>query len=165
MGEGQPIYLGATFFDMAYPVELNNTRSGPQPIPDDQILVDLIRGAIAEQTPEQLNATERQELAQIQQQNIAEANSEWNALDTAGNSNSGSTTSMNANSVKANVAVIGGGGQPAEFQSYSRCYGVFMEIWLCPNFQAMVLGYWENQGLTELPAVTDTTYGNPLNVD
>lgn len=29
LGEGQPIYLGATFFDMAYPVELNNTRIRP----------------------------------------------------------------------------------------------------------------------------------------
>ncbi len=165
LGEGQPIYLGATFFDMAYPVELNNTRSGPQPIPDDQILVDLIRGAIAEQTPEQLNATERQELAQIQQQNIAEANSEWNALDTAGNSNSGSTTSMNANSVKANVAVIGGGGQPT---NSNPIVGVPAYLWrygCAPTSTAMVLGYWENQGLTELPAVTDTTYGNPLNVD
>jgi hypothetical protein len=164
LGKGQPIYLGATFYDMAYPVELNTTRPGPQPSTNTWILVDLVNHNIVNQTVRKLNATERREQEQLQQQKIAEAHAEWATIENAAGTGSGFAPTRTTNIVK-NAAAISTGGQPT---GVNPIYGVPAYMWrygCSPTSAAMILGYWENQGLTQLPAVTDSTYGNPLNQD
>jgi hypothetical protein len=167
LGEGQPLYLGATFFYMAYPVQMNHTRYQPQQISRDWIFVDLIDGNIVNTTVVQLNATEREEQRQRQQQRVAQAHAAWDTIENEAStspvllpavaSSKQGTTSAVSQDVQAsssNLAVVIGG-VPAYYWKYG----------CSPTAAAMVMGYWKNRGLTPLPAVTDTGVGDPLNRD
>ena len=158
LGEGQPVYLGATYFAMVYPVQMNNTKLRPQQISSDWILVDLIENRIVDQNDQrnaknytlQLNATEMKQLEEFQQLKIKEANAEWDTLENGADSG----TMKTAASVLQ--ATSGAGGRSwLDVPAYTWHWGC------TPTSAAMVLGYLRDQGLTQLP--NGDYRGDPLN--
>ena len=171
LGAGQPLYLGATFFYIKYPIEFNDTRPGATRESNNYILIDLINHNIVNQsyaknTEFQLNSTEIKAFEQSKQQNIANAHLAWANIENSVNSESitepASTTSIRSTSSVNSLASI----DASSSNLAAFIGGVPPYLWkygCVPTSAAMVLGYWENLGLTELPHVTDMNYGDPLN--
>ena len=97
------------------------------------------------------------QLDAIQKQKIVEANAEWDSIGSA-----------SAAPMTAAIAAV-----PA-LQSSANAFTIKNEIqnvpfylwkWGCsPTSAAMILGYWRDQGLTQLPSDTNPpTWGDPLN--
>jgi len=167
LGDGKLVYLGATFFDMTFPVQRSDVKLRPEQKSNNEIIVDLIEGNIVNPSVYQLNITQWEQLRQNQQQKIAAANAAWDSIDNSANyvlvNNPVLKNSKQENiatvisptvQVSSNLAVVIGGVPPFRWK-----YGC------SPTSAAMVLGYWKNRGLTKLPYVTDTDSGNPLTYD
>ncbi|MFA5266603.1 MAG: C39 family peptidase [Methanoregula sp.] len=159
LGDGRPLYLGATYFMMAYPVLRDNQKSKPQHISDDWIVVDLTQNKVvksnylrdARNYTLQLNKTEKKHWEEFQQQKIKDANAEWDALEKSTDSGS---VKYAAQAVRVSSAK-GAGYKNLDAPAY-------LWKWGCtPTSAAMVLGYFRDQGLS-LPAAGDD-YGDPLN--
>lgn len=162
LGEGQPIYLGPTFFDMAYPVEVNSSRFGPQQVSNNWILVDLTEGTIVNQTESiqdlfQLNMSQMQLLYTNQRIEAAGANAAWAELDQPSESGIQANALMESSVSPSSLNYVEISGVP----TYHWRYGC------SPTSAAMVLGYWRDQGLSQLPTDTDPAgegdHGDPLN--
>jgi hypothetical protein len=158
LGEAQPVYLGATFFGMVYPVQMNRTRMRPQQISNDWILVDLTQNRVVDLNNQRnvgnyslrLNRTELKQQEEFQQQKIKDANAEWDSVE----NRAGSGTMKAAALVS--VAASGSGGRAwLDVPAY-------LWKWGCtPTSSAMVLGYLRGKGLTQLP--DGDAHGDPLN--
>jgi len=171
LGAGRPLYLGATFFYMEYPVEKTSTVKSTSQQSQDKILVDLYEMRIIEPKTvsgsgntaisAELTAAQNEVRAVLDQTSIQkfhqekklEAQAEWDAVDKVSVSSSTKT---------------------AEVRSVSASYIIEKIISGVPNFKwlhgcsptsaAMVLGYWRDRGLTRLPDA-QMPNGDPLNED
>ncbi|MCK9593713.1 MAG: C39 family peptidase [Methanoregula sp.] len=170
LGEGRPLYLGATFFYMEYPVKPVGTLKSTIQTSQDKILVDLNEKKIidpkkvtssgrtvtsAELTAAQAQADaafDEKTIQSYQQQKKQEAQAEWDAVETAG--------------------IVTNQNSPGTVKSASASYTYEKTISGVPNFEwrwgcsptsaAMVVGYWRNRGLNRLPDAT-IPHGDPLN--
>jgi len=168
LGEGQPIYFGPTYFDMAYPIELNSTRSGPQSIPHSWILVDLLEGTVVNQSAFtdnvfQLNSSQLSELQNKQILEVSGANAAWAAIENSqGTSSASAVTGLTHALALTSQTYSQNSNEIADVSFYHWKYGC------SPTAASMVLGYWRDQGLSQLPVDTDSTnddqdHGDPLN--
>lgn len=170
LGSGQPVYLGPTFFDMAYPVEINPSRQRPQQVSNRWIVVDLNEGTVVNQTETvrdlfQFNASQMQLLNKNQRIKVAGANAAWAELEHPGGSTRTSEVKADALLASSVMAV-----SPSSLSSV-EVSGVPFYHWrygCSPTSAAMILGYWRDQGLSQLPADTDAAggdndHGDPLN--
>jgi len=172
LGSGRPLYLGATFFYMEYPVEQTGTLKSATQTSQDKILVDLYEKKIvdpkkvtgsgntvasAELTAAQSEARavlDQKAIQKFQQQKTQEAQAEWDAID---------RLDFESISIRSDLSYSIATSQNLEKilspepPYYQWQYGC------SPTSGAMILGYWRNQGLTRIPSDTDSYHGDPLN--
>lgn len=170
LGAGRPLYLGATFFYMEYPVEKTSAVKSTSQQSQDKILVDLYEMRIidpntvassgntavsSEVTAAQneVRATlDQTSIQKFQQEKKLEARAEWDAID-----KEVASSKEKSDSIKTAVTLQGQTKEIIGVPFYNWTHGC------SPTSAAMVLGYWRNKGLTRLPSASWPT-GDPLNL-
>ena len=171
LGAGRPLYLGATFFYMEYPVEKTSTLKSTSQQGQDKILVDLyemriidpktVSGSGNTTVSAELTAAQNEVRAVLDQTSIQkfhqekklEAQAEWDAVDKVSVSSSTKTAEVRSASASYIIEKTISGVPYFEWK------------WGCsPTSAAMVLGYWRDRGLTRLPDA-QMLNGDPLNED
>jgi hypothetical protein len=171
VGTGRPLYLGATFYYMEYPVVTAKSSVSAQKSGQDKVLVDLSENKIVtlddtnndktlENTDQVKNGMAQSgwkidvnEIQKFQQQKKQEASAEWANLEkrTAGTDSSKTVITSSVSASSGPEKLI------EHVPNYKWLHGC------TPTSAAMVLGYWRDLGLTKIPADTDPISGEPLN--
>jgi len=171
LGAGRPLYLGATFFYMEYPVEKTSNVKSTSQQSQDKILVDLYEMRII--NPDTLSGSgstavsteltgaqnelpavpDQTSIQKFQQQKKLEAQAEWDAVDKMRVSSSMNTAEVKSASASYIIEKTISG--VPYFEWHHGC---------SPTSAAMVLGYWRDRGLTRLPDA-QMPNGDPLNED
>ncbi|AGB02258.1 C39 family peptidase [Methanoregula formicica] len=169
LGAGRPLYLGATFFYIEYPVEKTSTVKSTSQQSQDKILVDLydmriinpetVSGSRNAAVSTELIAVQKEaqtvlnqtSIQKFQKQKKLEAQAEWDTIDKMSVSSSTKTAEVkSASALSAIEKTISG------VPYFNWTHGC------SPTSAAMVLGYWRGRGLTRLPDASWPT-GDPLN--
>ncbi len=155
---GRPLYLGATFFYMEYPVD----RSGLREASKERILIDLYEDRVV--TPEPINTaldrfkTNITEFQRFQHWKKQEVEAAWTAVNKNGLQTVGQTDVVE-NSVATTLDEI----KTISDVPYYRALHPDDGGYGCsPAAASMVLGYWRNRGLTRLPPPMNQTTGDNL---
>jgi|GEM_PF-410236 len=171
LGSGRPLYLGATFFYMEYPVEKTSTVKTTTQQSQENIYVDLYERKIVDQgkvsgtlSTSQSSNTEptaaqaqtsitfdQKAIQNFQIQTKQEAQAEWNAID-------GKITKNGVNQPAVELSAVQSGQTKYidHVPYYDWTYGC------SPTAGSMVVGYWRDQGLTRIPVSTNTITGDPV---
>ena len=171
IGTGRPLYLGATFFYMEYPVVTTKFSIGAQKSGPDNVLVDLSENKIVtldntpnnrtlQNTAQAKKGTAQSgwkidinELQKFQQQKKQDASAEW-----ANFEKRAAGTESSSTAITRSVSASSGPEKLIEHvPNYLWTHGC------TPTSAAMVLGYWRDLGLTRIPADTNVIEGEPLN--
>ncbi|MBN1431849.1 MAG: C39 family peptidase [Methanomicrobiaceae archaeon] len=173
LGEGRPLYLGATFYYMEYPIEMTSGIKSTSHQDQDRILVDLYEKKIIDPemntvstgkaTAAELNSLQNEadkiineaSIREFNTQKKKEAQKEWNMIEKAG--------ILKSQDIESSVS--------KSYISEKTIQGVpnFEWRWGCsPTSAAMVVGYWRDLGLTRLPnddeiSPDNKLCGDPLN--
>jgi PKD repeat protein len=159
LGEGRPIYLGATFFYMEYPVENAGTEKNAAQKGNDRIYVDLQErrvvdlkkgsGAAAQVTTPLANesvAPDEKTIEKMQQQKVRDAQAEWSSAE----------KKLAPSAFPEKESVMDGTSTSEEF-----LWGVPIHkqiVGCTPSAAAMVLGYYkDNYQNTRFPVFTTLT--------
>lgn len=165
LGEGRPVYLGATFYYMQYPVQKAGALKGSQQTSDETILVDLNENKVVDpkktlRVSTQMKSTEAQSglaldkdaIQKIQQQKKLDAQTEWNTVDTEIKLNNGKQNIQKLQDEKLSATSSSGTTQKSAFSP--QYTGSGKNIANVPNFNnligchpdsaAMILAYYRN---------------------
>jgi hypothetical protein len=147
IGEGRPIYLGATFYYMQYPVQKAGILKGSQQISDDTIVVDLHENKVVDlktgTSPNtQMITTGAQANTGLDEKSIEnnqvlksqDAEAEWNAFDNRMIAKTEISSVKSAQRAVISEKIIKGG----------TYFNDNNEVGCAPESAGMVLGYYRD---------------------